>query len=135
MPQEHYTDTAGATDHVFGLCHLLGFRFAPRIKDLKDSKLYVFETSDGYPVLEPLIGGMIDTKAIVAQWLELRRLAASIKAGAVAPSMILRRLGAAGPGNALSRALRALGRTERTQFTLQWLCRAAFACSRSPRLR
>ena len=26
---EHYTDTAGATDHVFGLCHLLGYRFAP----------------------------------------------------------------------------------------------------------
>ncbi len=37
---EHYTDTAGATDHVFGLCHLLGYRFAPRIKDLKDRKLY-----------------------------------------------------------------------------------------------
>lgn len=36
---EHYTDTAGATDHVFGLCHLLGYRFAPRIKDLKDRKL------------------------------------------------------------------------------------------------
>ncbi len=28
------------TDHVFGLCHLLGFRFAPRIKDLKERKLY-----------------------------------------------------------------------------------------------
>ena len=27
---EHYTDTGGATDHIFGLCHLLGFRFAPR---------------------------------------------------------------------------------------------------------
>jgi TnpA family transposase len=33
---EHYTDTAGATDHVFGLCCLLGFQFAPRIRDLKD---------------------------------------------------------------------------------------------------
>jgi TnpA family transposase len=29
--REHYTDTAGAIDHVFGLCQLLGFRFAPRI--------------------------------------------------------------------------------------------------------
>ena len=35
--------------------------------------------------------------------------------------MILRKLAAAGAGNALSRALRALGRTERTLFTLQWL--------------
>jgi TnpA family transposase len=42
---EHYTDTAGATDHVFGLCHLLGYRFAPRIKDLKDRKLYTAEKS------------------------------------------------------------------------------------------
>jgi len=25
---EHATDTAGAVDHVFGLCHLLGFRWA-----------------------------------------------------------------------------------------------------------
>jgi hypothetical protein len=30
--EEHYTDTGGATDHVFGLCHLFGFRFAPRIR-------------------------------------------------------------------------------------------------------
>ena len=37
------------------------------------------------------------------------------------PSVILRKLAAAGGGNALSRALRALGRTERTLFTLQWL--------------
>ena len=37
--EEHYTDTAGFTDHVFGLMHLLGFRFAPRIRDLKDTKL------------------------------------------------------------------------------------------------
>jgi TnpA family transposase len=40
---EFSTDTAGATDHVFGLCHLLGYRFAPRIKDLKDRKLYTVE--------------------------------------------------------------------------------------------
>jgi Tn3 transposase DDE domain len=26
---EQYTETGGATDHVFGLCALLGFRFAP----------------------------------------------------------------------------------------------------------
>ena len=33
--EEHYTDTAGFTDHVFGLMHLLGFRFAPRGADLQ----------------------------------------------------------------------------------------------------
>ncbi|HBT7010647.1 TPA: transposase, partial [Klebsiella pneumoniae] len=39
--EEHYTDTAGFTDHVFALMHLLGFRFAPRIRDLGDTKLYI----------------------------------------------------------------------------------------------
>jgi Tn3 transposase DDE domain len=39
--EEHYTDTAGFTDHVFALMHLLGFRFAPRIRDLSDIKLYL----------------------------------------------------------------------------------------------
>ena len=39
--EEHYTDTAGFTDHVFALMHLLGFRFAPRIResDAKATKI------------------------------------------------------------------------------------------------
>jgi TnpA family transposase len=118
---EHYTDTAGATDHVFGLCHLLGYRFAPRIKDLKDRKLYTFEKPGAWPLLAPVIGDRVDTAAILGQWTELMRLKASIETGAVVPSVILRKLAAAGAGNILSRALRALGRIERTLFTLQWL--------------
>jgi TnpA family transposase len=118
---EHYTDTAGATDHVFGMCHLLGHRFAPRIKDLKDRKLYAIEKPDTYPVLKPLIGEAVDTAAIIRGWGELQRVRASIEAGAVAPSTILRKLAAAGPDNVLGRALRAMGRIERTLFTLQWL--------------
>jgi hypothetical protein len=39
---EHYIDTGGATDHVFGLLTLLGFRFAPRLRDLEDRRLYAF---------------------------------------------------------------------------------------------
>jgi TnpA family transposase len=68
-----------------------------------------------------LIGDTVDTAAITGQWAELMRLKASIEAGVVIPSVILRKLSAASAGNALSRALRALGRIERTQFTLQWL--------------
>ena len=118
---EHYTDTAGATDHVFGLCHLLGYRFAPRIKDLKERKLYAVEKPDTYPLLKPLIGDAVDTAALVRGWAELMRVKASIEAGVVAPSTILRKIAAGGSNNALSRALRALGRIERTLFTLQWL--------------
>jgi TnpA family transposase len=118
---EHYTDTAGATDHVFGLCHLLGYRFAPRIKDLKDRKLYTIDKPSAYPLLEPLIGDTVEIAAISSQWAALKRLKASIEAGVVVPSVIVRKLAAAGAGNTLSRALRALGRIERSLFTLQWL--------------
>ncbi len=30
--EEHYTDTAAFTDHVFAMMHLLDFRFAPRVR-------------------------------------------------------------------------------------------------------
>jgi hypothetical protein len=93
---EHYTDTAGATDHVFGLCHLLGYRCAPRIKDLKDRKLYTVEKPSTWPLLAPLIGDTVETAAILGQWAELMRLKASIETGAVVPSVILRKLAAAG---------------------------------------
>jgi TnpA family transposase len=34
-------DTNGFTDHVFALCHALGFQFAPHIRYLQDKRLYV----------------------------------------------------------------------------------------------
>src|SRR3954464_2098669 len=98
-----------------------GYRFAPRIKDLKERKLYAVEKPDTYPLLKPRIGDAVDTAALVRGWAELMRVKASIEAGVVAPSAILRKIAAAGSNNALSRALRALGRIERTLFTLQWL--------------
>ena len=55
--EEHYTDTTGFTDHVFALMHLLGFRFAPRIRDLADKRLYIHGDAKRYPTLARLIGG------------------------------------------------------------------------------
>ena len=119
--REHYTDTAGAIDHVFGLCHLLGFRFAPRIRDLADRRLYVAAARPNYRALDPLIGGLIDLRVIAENWDEILRLAASIKTGTVAPSAILRRLAAYPRQNALAKALKEIGRLERTLFTLDWI--------------
>jgi len=100
---EHYTDTAGFTDHVFGLMHLLGFRFAPRIRDLKDTKLYLATNAEEYPGLRAMIGGPLNIAQIRAHWDELLRLAASIKQGTVTASLMLRKL-----GSYLERAVEAL---------------------------
>ena len=117
---EHYTDTAGYTDHVFALTHLLGFRFAPRIRDLAETRLYV-PTGVSHPALEPLVGGTINTTLIRDHWPDLLHLAASIKSGTVSASLMLRKLGAYPRQNGLARALRELGRLQRTQYILDWL--------------
>jgi len=119
--EEHYTDTAGFTDHVFGLMHLLGLRFAPRIRDLKDKNLYVHGDAKAYPTLSGLVGGPIQVKHIRTHWDEILRLAASIKQGTVTASLMLRKLGSYPRQNGLAVALRELGRIERTLFTLDWL--------------
>ena len=119
--EEHYTDTAGFTDHVFALCHLLGFRFAPRIRDLADKRLYVPGKSDRWSTLDPLIGGSINIKLIERQLGDVIRLAASIQQGTVTASLILRKLGSYPRQNSLALALREVGRIERTLFMLEWL--------------
>ena len=62
--EEHYTDTAGFTDHVFGLMHLLGFRFAPRIRDLGDTKLFIPKGDAAYDALKPVT---IDPARFIAE--------------------------------------------------------------------
>lgn len=119
--EEHYTDTAGFTDHVFALMHLLGFRFAPRIRDLADTKIFIPDSGKKYDALKPMIGGTIGIKNIQMHWDEILRLAASIKKGTVTASLMLRKLGSYPRQNGLALALRELGRIERTLFILDWL--------------
>ncbi|MFK0380239.1 Tn3 family transposase [Pandoraea sp. NPDC090278] len=120
--EEHYTDTAGFTDHVFALMHLLGFRFAPRIRDLGDTKLYIPKSDTAYDALKPMVSSdRLNIKAIRAHWDEILRLATSIRQGTVTASLMLRKLGSYPRQNGLAVALRELGRIERTLFILDWL--------------
>ena len=77
--EEHYTDTAGYTDQVFGLSHLLGFRFAPRLRDLSNAKLYTIDKLDGFKNIENLFRGKINMKIIQANYDDVLRLAHSIR--------------------------------------------------------
>lgn len=119
--EEHYTDTAGFTDHVFALMHLLGFRFAPRIRDLADKRLFLPTGKKTYPAINSLVGGTINAKHIRSHWDEILRLATSIKQGTVTASLMLRKLGSYPRQNGLAVALRELGRIDRSLFTLDWL--------------
>lgn len=119
--REHYTDTAGFTDHVFALMHLLGFAFCPRIRDLHDKKLFIKGKADQYPTLQSLISTTrLNLKEIEIHWREVLRLATSIKQGTVTASLMLKKLASYPKQNGLAKALREIGRIERTLFMLDW---------------
>lgn len=107
--------------------HLLGFRFAPRIRDLEDTKLFIPQGDASYDALNPMISSeKLNIKQIRAHWEDILRLATSIKQGTVTASLMLRKLGSYPRQNGLAVALRELGRMElgrieRTLFILEWL--------------
>jgi len=118
----HYTDTNGASDHVFILCRMLGFRFCPRLRDFPDRRLASIEPAALYgDLLQPIFGRRIRTDIIRQHWDEVVRLVASLQAGVVAPSVMLKKLAAYRRQNQLDLALQELGRIERTLFMLDWL--------------
>jgi hypothetical protein len=41
----HFTDTGGASDHVFILCTMLGIQFCPRLRDFADRRLASLESA------------------------------------------------------------------------------------------
>ncbi len=120
---EHYTDTAGFTEHVFALMHLLGFAFCPRIRDLHEKKLFIKGKAEQYPGLQSLISSTsLDIREIEKHWHEVLRLATSIKQGTVTASLMLKKLASYPKQNGLAKALREIGRIERTLFMLDWFC-------------
>lgn len=119
--KEHYADTGGAPEHVFGLSHLLGFRFAPRIRGLGDRKLFVPDASKSYGPLKTMIAGDLNLQVVEENWDEILRMAASVRAGTVLPSTLLKKLSAFPRQNMLAKALREIGRLDRTLFTMDWI--------------
>ena len=118
--REQYADTGGFTDHVFAVTSILGYRFVPRIRDLPSKRIYVFEPAACPQELRSLIGGKLRQSLIASNWPDILRLGATLAAGTVAPSLILRKLAAYPRRNDLAAALREVGRIERTLFMLDW---------------
>ena len=121
--EEHAVDTGGASDHVFGLMPFFGYRFAPRLRDLKDRRLHLPPGMPVDPLLAPMVGagGPIDVAHIAQHWDELLRVATSIRSGTVTASAMLRKLSSYPRQNGLAVALREMGRLERSIFMLNWL--------------
>jgi TnpA family transposase len=120
-PREHSTDTHGYTEHLFGLCYILGFSFVPRLRGLADQQLYKIDRGTAYGRLEPLFRGGIDTDLIREQWDQLVRIASSLRQRTAPAHVVVQRLAGSSPSDRLARALTALGRVVKTIYILRYL--------------
>lgn len=95
---------------------------APYILDgLPSKRLYVFNPAATPKDLRGLVGGKIREELIVANWPDLFRCAATMAAGKIRPSQLLRKLASYPRQNDLAAALREVGRVERTLFIIEWI--------------
>src|SRR5438874_5040814 len=99
---------------------LLGFRFAPRLRDLSDQTLYRPRKHTDYSVLTPVLKKDIREDLIVRHWDDMNRLAASLKDGLVRPSLVVAKLQAMRRQNPLQQAIQELGRLGKTRHILSY---------------
>jgi TnpA family transposase len=122
QPDTLHGDTQAQNAPVFGLAYLLGIKLMPRIRNWKDLKCYKPSPEAIYKhVSELFTKDNIDWELIARHLPDMLQVALSIKAGRIAPSTILRKLGTSSRKNKLYFAFRELGRVVRTCFLLEYI--------------
>ena len=119
--KEQYADTGGFTDHVFAITALLSYRFIPHIRDLPSKRLYLFDPANAPKELRGQGGNKVREKLIVENWPDIFRAVATMAAGVMPPSQLLRKFASYPRQHELALALREVGRIERTLFIINWL--------------
>ena len=114
----HSTDTHGYSEAIFGTTHLLGFSYAPRIKNLKKQKLYSFKSrrqiDRSHWKIQP--SSYVDTDIIIRHWDDILRFITTIKLKEVTASEIFRRLNSYSKQHTLYKALKAFGQIIKSLF-------------------
>ena len=118
----HSTDTHGSTEVVFGMMHLLGVFFAPRIKDLGSQQLYGFKSKKEYAELDYKLipDHTINTALIEKYWDDILRVMASLKLGKTTAEQVLKRLNSYSQQNPLQRAMKEFGKIIKSSFILKY---------------
>jgi TnpA family transposase len=94
----HSTYTHGYTEAIFGLTHLLGFSFAPRIKGIGKQTLYIFRPKKKAEMDWKIPPNKTISDALIREnWDDLLRLIATIKLKENTASDIFRRLNSYSP--------------------------------------
>jgi len=121
QPTEIMTDTAGYTDTIFGIFHLLGYQFSPRIADVGGARFWRVDQKADYGILNDLACNKINLRLITEHWDDLLRLAGSLKLGVVRAGGLTRTLQTNDRPTKLARALQELGRLIKTLYLLRFI--------------
>ena len=121
QPTEIMTDTGAYTDIMFGIFHLLGFQFSPRLADIGGTRFWRTDGKADYGALNALAAQRINTALIGEHWEDLLRLAGSLKLGTVLASGLIRTLQTKDRPTKLARALEELGRLVKTLYLLRYI--------------
>jgi TnpA family transposase len=119
----HSTDTHGYSEIIFGVTHLLGISFAPRIRNFKKQNIYSFAGASDYRGLEysVLPDGKINSELVAEHWDDILRFAATIKLKEATASQLFRRLSSYARQHALYKALKQFGRIMKSLFLLKYI--------------
>jgi TnpA family transposase len=117
----HSTDAFGFSELVFAVSHLLSFSYAPRFKNLKRQRLYIFKNRKALDrsswKIKP--AGYADDEIVIQQWDDILRMIATIKLKEVTASDLFRRLNSYSKQHTLYQALKAFGQVPKSLFILQ----------------
>lgn len=121
----HSTDSHGYTEIIFGATHLLGFGFAPRIKNIDRQQLYTFHETPiktyqdkGFALVPKKY---INEDLIKEHWDEILRFMVTIKLKYATASQLLKRLSSYSKKNPFYKALKNFGQIYKTQFILEFV--------------
>lgn len=119
----HSTDTHGYSEAIFAATHLLGFSYAPRIKNLKKQALYIFKSRRKLDNSDWKIkpDKYINHDIIEECWDDILRLIVTIKLKETTASDVFRRLNSYSKQHRLYQALKAFGQIIKSDFILRYL--------------
>ena len=118
----HSTDTHGYSEAIFATTHLLGFSYAPRIKNLKKQVLYIFKSGKHDQSDWAVQPTKYVNEAVIEEcWDDILRLVTTIKLKETSASDIFRRLNSYSKQHKLYQALKSFGQIIKSDFILRYI--------------
>ena len=122
MSTETREDHTGAyTDVMFGIFHLLGFQFSPRLADIGGARFWRVDPKADYGARDGLARHRAKMPLVVENWNDLLRLAGSLKLGLVQAGGLMRTLQTNDRPTKLARALEDGGRVVKSLYLLSYI--------------